>query len=43
MGDVLAPPIYIDGAVVERVKSFVFLCVHITKELTWSTNTHTVV
>ena len=31
------------GAVVERVESFKFLDVHITKELTWSTHTHTVV
>ena len=29
-------PIHIDGAVVERVKSFKFLCVHITKDLSWS-------
>jgi hypothetical protein len=26
----------------EWVESFKFLCVHITKELTWSTHTHTV-
>jgi hypothetical protein len=36
-------PIHIDGAVVERVEIFKFLCVHITQELTWSTDTHTVV
>jgi hypothetical protein len=29
-------PILIDGAVVEQVKSFKFLGVHITKELSWS-------
>ena len=33
-------PIHIDGAVEERVESLKF---HITKELTWSTHTHTVV
>ena len=32
--------IHIDGAVVEQVKSFKFLSVHITKELTWSTHPH---
>ena len=26
-------PLYIDGAVLEQVKSFVFLGVHITKDL----------
>jgi hypothetical protein len=26
-------PIHIDGVVVEQVKSFKFLCVHITKQL----------
>ena len=36
-------PINIDGAVVERVESFKFLCVHITNELSWSKNTKTVV
>jgi hypothetical protein len=36
-------PIHINGAVVELVESFKFLCVHITKELTWSTHTSTVV
>ena len=30
--------ILIDGAVVEQVKSFKFLGVHITNKLTWSTN-----
>jgi hypothetical protein len=35
--------IHIDRAVVERVKSFKFICAYITKELTWSTHTHTVV
>ena len=32
----------IDGAVVEQVKNVKFLGVHTTKELTWSTDTHTV-
>jgi hypothetical protein len=36
-------PIHINGAIVERVESFKFLCVHITKQLTWSTHTHAVV
>jgi hypothetical protein len=36
-------PIHIDGAVVERVESFKVLGVHITKELTWSKHTKTVV
>jgi hypothetical protein len=36
-------PILIVGAGVERVESFKVLCVHITKELTWSTHTHTIV
>ena len=36
-------PILIDGAVVEQVESFKFLCVHITKELSWSTHINTVV
>ena len=34
-------PILIDGAVVEQVKSFKFLGVHITNKLTWSKNTKT--
>jgi hypothetical protein len=34
-------PIRIDGAVDKWVKSFKFLSVHITKELTRSTHTHT--
>jgi hypothetical protein len=34
---------HIDGAVVERFESFKFLGVHITKKLTWSTHTNTVV
>jgi hypothetical protein len=29
-------PIHIDGAVVERVKRFKFLGVHITRDLSWS-------
>jgi hypothetical protein len=33
----------IDGAVVERVKIFKFLGVHITNELSWSKHTKTVV
>ena len=36
-------PILIDRAVVERVESFKFLSVHITKDLSWSTHTNTVV
>jgi hypothetical protein len=32
-------PVHIDGAVIEQVKSFKFLSVHITKKLTWSTPT----
>ena len=36
-------PIHIDGAVVEQVESFTFLSVHITKDLSWSTHTNTVV
>ena len=36
-------PINIDRAVVERVESFKFLCVHITNKLSWSKHTKTVV
>ena len=36
-------PIHFDRGVVEWVESFKFLGVHITKELTWSTHTNTVV
>jgi hypothetical protein len=36
-------PIHIDWAVVERVESFQFLGVHITKYLSWSKHTNTVV
>jgi hypothetical protein len=36
-------PIHIDGAVVEQVESFKFLGVHITKDLSWSKHTNTVV
>lgn len=32
-------PIHIDGSVVERIESFKFLGIYITKELTWSTHT----
>jgi hypothetical protein len=35
-------PIHIDGADVERVESFKFLGIHITKDLTWPTHTRTV-
>ena len=35
--------IHIDGAVVEKVESFKFLCVHITDKLKWSTHTNSVV
>jgi hypothetical protein len=31
-------PIHINGAIVEWVESFMFLGVHITKELTWFTH-----
>ena len=33
-------PIHIDGSVVERVESFKFLGVHITKDLSWSKHTN---
>ena len=36
-------PIHINRAVAEQVKSFKFLGVHITKDLSWSTHTNTVV
>jgi hypothetical protein len=36
-------PILIDGAVVEQVKSFKFLGVHINNKLEWSKHTKTVV
>jgi hypothetical protein len=36
------PPIHIDGAAVEKVESFKFLCVHITDKLKWSTHTNSV-
>ena len=36
-------PIHIDRAVVEWVQSFQFLGVHITKDLSWSKHTNTVV
>ena len=36
-------PININGAVVERVKSFMFLGVHITNDQSWSKHTKTVV
>ena len=36
-------PILIDGAVVEQVKSFKFLGVHINNKLDWSKHTKTVV
>ena len=36
-------PIHVDGAAVEQVERFKFLGVHITKELSWSTHTNTVV
>ncbi len=35
-------PITINKTPVERVNSFKFLCVHITEDLTWSTNTDAV-
>ena len=36
-------PIHIDGAVVEWVESLNLLAVHITKALSWSKHTNTVV
>jgi hypothetical protein len=36
-------PIHIDWAVVEKVESFKFLGVHISKDLSWSKHTNTVV
>jgi hypothetical protein len=35
--------LHIDREVVEQVEIFKFLAVHMTKELTWTTYTHTVV
>ncbi|KAF7640571.1 hypothetical protein LDENG_00034370, partial [Lucifuga dentata] len=32
------PPIHINGAAVERVSSFNFLGIHISQDLTWTTN-----
>ena len=37
------PPVYIDRSNVEKVKSFKFLCVHITDKLNWSTHTDSIV
>lgn len=37
--DTIPPPLTIDGAAVERVRSAKFLGVHITDNLTWSLNT----
>jgi hypothetical protein len=31
-------PIHINGAIVERIESFKFLVVHITKDLSWPTH-----
>ena len=36
-------PILINGAAVEQVENFKFLCVHIINKLTWSKHTKTVV
>ena len=36
-------PIHIDWTAVEKVKSFKFLCVHITDNLKWSIQTDSVV
>uniref|UniRef100_A0AAZ3QQU1 Alkylated DNA repair protein AlkB homologue 8 N-terminal domain-containing protein n=1 Tax=Oncorhynchus tshawytscha TaxID=74940 RepID=A0AAZ3QQU1_ONCTS len=38
-----APPIHIDGTVVERVVSFKFLGIHITDKLNWATHTDSIV
>jgi hypothetical protein len=35
-------PIHIDETAVEKMKSFKFLCVHITDDLKWSTHTDSV-
>ncbi|KAI4874696.1 hypothetical protein NFI96_021606, partial [Prochilodus magdalenae] len=39
----LHTPLFISGAEVERVKTFKFLGVHISEDLTWSHNTHYIV
>ncbi|KAI4882126.1 hypothetical protein NFI96_001911 [Prochilodus magdalenae] len=39
----LHTPLFIDETEVERVKTFKFLCVHISEDLTWSHNTHYIV
>ena len=38
-----AHPIHIDGAAVERIKSFKFIGMHITDDLKWSLHTDIVV
>ena len=40
---VVHPPIHIDGTAVEKVESFMFLGVHITDKLKWTTHTDSVV
>ena len=37
------PPIHIDGTVVEKVESIMFLGVHITDKMKWSTHANSVV
>ena len=37
------PPIHIEGTAVEKVEGFMFLRVHITDQLKWSTHTDSVV
>jgi hypothetical protein len=36
-------PIHINGIAEERVNSFMFLCVHITENLSWTNTTTTIV
>ncbi|TWW53896.1 hypothetical protein D4764_0015590 [Takifugu flavidus] len=36
--DGIHPPIHINGAAVERVSSFKFLGIHLSQDLTWTTN-----
>jgi hypothetical protein len=37
------PPIHIEGTAVEKVESFMFLGIHITDKLKWSTHADSVV
>ena len=40
---IVDPPLHIDGTGVHKVDSFMFLCVHNTEKLKWSTHTDSVV